>query len=241
VPQRWQNWQWFTPPRSKPDTASSALPAADATQFVVLALATFTAAVRQHPTVTHTPCHAHNRAKRKYFRQVHPLATMTLEKVTNYAVLLLCGLVGAHVIYANRYLVISPPSPAGSYQAGQRLTGTSALSFKAAPKTLILVTASTCHYCSESMPFYQHLRGLAQSSGVRMVAVTAEKVDLNRDYLSRNGVTVDSVVSDVDAKVRVAATPTLILVGSDGTILQSWIGKLNPKQEKDVETAFRPA
>jgi len=91
------------------------------------------------------------------------------------------------------------------------------------------------------MPFYQHLRGLAQSSGVRMVAVTAEKVDLNRDYLSRNGVTVDSVVSDVDAKVRVAATPTLILVGSDGTILQSWIGKLNPKQEKDVETAFRPA
>jgi hypothetical protein len=131
----------------------------------------------------------------------------------------------------------STTTPRKALRPGVIINDTTDLGFWRAPKTLVMVTASTCHFCSDSMPFYQRLIPLARQSGARIVALTGEPTEQNQAYLKNNGIVVDSVSPIQSSAIAVPGTPTLILVGQSGTVFDSWTGKLAPKWEAEVLAA----
>src|SRR3990170_2033038 len=93
-----------------------------------------------------------------------------LERVANVAVILTCLTVTGHILH--RYM--SPSGPAPTYRAGEHIPEATGLGVKANRQTLLLVTASTCHFCTESMPFYRKVAEAARGAGTALVAATPE-------------------------------------------------------------------
>jgi hypothetical protein len=84
------------------------------------------------------------------------------------------------------------------------------------------------------LPFYRKLAAAARRAGTRIVAVTPEPPPINRAFLETNGVPVDASLSAQQSGVVVAQTPLLILVRSDGSIIDSWVGALDSANEARV-------
>src|SRR5712692_6462561 len=104
-------------------------------------------------------------------------------------------------------------------------------------QTLILAISSTCHFCTDSAPFYKRL---AQSKGdTRVVAVLPQPIQDGREYLKRLGVSVDEVKQVGLDQIGVRGTPTLLLIDDSGVVLDSWIGKLSNTQESEVLDRMR--
>jgi hypothetical protein len=99
------------------------------------------------------------------------------------------------------------------------IENTSELALDRADRTILLGTASTCRFCTASMPFYQRLTKTAKERGVRVVAFAAEDVETNRDYLTEHGVTVDGVVSAAKNKLALPASPLLIVANREGQVV----------------------
>ncbi|HZI18070.1 MAG TPA: hypothetical protein VEY09_05685 [Pyrinomonadaceae bacterium] len=101
--------------------------------------------------------------------------------------------------------------------------------------TLLLVLSSDCRFCTESGPFYQRLARERESRpGVRLIAVLPQEVSEGRKYLEGLGVKVDEVRQASPLSTGAGGTPTLILVGADGTVKDSWVGRLAAPQEAEV-------
>ncbi len=157
-----------------------------------------------------------------------------LEKITNVAIVCACVVVVGEVAY--RHLTQKSASP--PYASGEHIKDTPALGFHSADKTLVMVTASGCHYCAESLPFYRQLVPLAHESGVRVVAIAFEPVANNRTYLSANGVAIEAVVSAHESGFRPTPTPTLLLVNRKGKVLRVWAGLLQEQQQAEVRKSL---
>jgi len=99
---------------------------------------------------------------------------------------------------------------------------------------LVVVTASYCHFCRESIPFYTSLFPLARRRGARVLAVTPEDPGSNESYLSSNGLDVEGVFSADSVGMIVRGTPTLLLLNADGTLIDSWVGILSERDQANV-------
>ena len=151
---------------------------------------------------------------------------MTLAKpvVWNVGIILACSvLMGALIVRKIESIprAVAPPEP------GERIKGSSALAFQSSRKTILLLTASTCHFCSESMPFYRRVSSAVRPHGTRMIGLSWEPVERNAAYLSSHGVEVDGVISAAQTSLTVHATPTLLLVDHEGRVLKVWSGRLD--------------
>lgn len=151
--------------------------------------------------------------------------TRSLEFVTNLAVLA----AAVTVIFYN----VGPrptPSPSGSppYSLGDKIKETAELKFVG--DTFLLATASSCRFCTESMPFYRRL----VASGARVIAVTREPVEQNKAYLKSHDVAPAMVLSATANGLDVRGTPTLLLVDAQGVVRGTWRGKQDLKGEADV-------
>lgn len=100
------------------------------------------------------------------------------------------------------------------------------------PQTLLLVVSATCHYCSESAPFYKRLE--REHGRTQLVAVLPQPLADGKKYLDSLSVRVDEVKQAALNSLGVRGTPTLILVDSNGVVVNSWIGKLDSKAEMEV-------
>jgi thiol-disulfide isomerase/thioredoxin len=158
-----------------------------------------------------------------------------LEAVANVAVIVLALAVGYLVLakYVTAYRTTR------SIPAGDRLAKIPGLDWDPHRRTLVLALSTGCHYCQESVPFYQKL---AQAQGphadeVQLVAVFPNDPEAVRQFTKREGLYIRSV-PDVPLKsLRVVVTPTLIMVDADGRVEQSWIGELTAREELDVMKA----
>jgi len=124
--------------------------------------------------------------------------------------------------------VLKPPvsatSQKRSIQAGTKLS-LPGIDWSKSDRTLLLALSTTCHFCSESAPFYQKLQQ-QKSNDVRLVAVLPQSVEDSKNYLTKLGVSVGEVVQASLASVSVSGTPTLMLIDNNGVIKDSWLGKL---------------
>jgi len=100
------------------------------------------------------------------------------------------------------------------------------------PETLLLLVSTTCHFCSESAPFYQRL---AQTHGTaQLVVLMPQSVSEGKKYLDDLKVNIEDIRQVNFGSLGVRGTPTLILVDADGVVKGSWMGKLGPNDEKEV-------
>lgn len=116
---------------------------------------------------------------------------------------------------------------------GQRVTLPS--SFQPGSRTLILVLSNSCHFCTESAPFYQEIQEkTASRRDVRLVAVLPQAISEGKAYLEQLGIAPVEALSTPLSSIPVRATPTLVLVNPSGVVTDVWVGKLEPARQKDV-------
>ena len=102
-------------------------------------------------------------------------------------------------------------------------------------QTLVMVLSTNCHFCTESAPFYQKLaREKSGSDDVRLLAVLPQSVEESQKYLGEHGVSVGEVRQAPPDAVGARGTPTLIIVDSAGSVVESWVGKLPAEKEAEV-------
>ena len=108
--------------------------------------------------------------------------------------------------------------------------------WKKTEQTLVLALSNTCHFCSESAPFYK--RVALNKGKVRLIAIFPQSIEQGQAYLKQLGVAVDEVKQFRLDTMGVQGTPTLFLINSSGVITEKWVGKLPPDQELMVLKAL---
>jgi hypothetical protein len=155
-----------------------------------------------------------------------------IEAIANVTVIVVALALG--YVMLNRYVASShvPHSVA----AGDRLAKLPGLDWNQHRRTLVLVLNTGCHFCQDSIPFYQKL-AQAQRPGrdvPEIVAVFPNEAAMVREFTAHEGLTIQSVPEVSLEKLHVNGTPTLILVNREGLVERSWIGVLTAPQEMDV-------
>lgn len=161
-----------------------------------------------------------------------------LEAIANVAVVVVALAVGYVVL--GRYVSEYRARPVA---AGDRLATISNLDWKQHRHTLVLALNTGCHFCEQSVPFYQSLAERQEDGEIDLdlVAVFPNDPAQVQQFMSKESLRVRSVAAAPLEKLRVNATPTLILVDSDGRVERSWIGLLSPPEQLDFfKTAFAP-
>jgi len=109
------------------------------------------------------------------------------------------------------------------------------VSWSDSDETVVLALSNKCHFCTESAPFYQKLtRELADKKNVRVVAVFPQDTSEGRKYLDGLNVPITEVAQATLDSLGVRGTPTLVIVDKNGTVQQSWVGRLTAERETEV-------
>lgn len=101
-------------------------------------------------------------------------------------------------------------------------------------RTIVLALSTHCRFCTASEDFYKRLQEVARARGVPIVAVLPQPTEEAQSYLENLGVRIAAVKQAPLDSLSVSATPTLMMVNSEGVVTDSWIGQLSPKIEKEV-------
>ena len=117
------------------------------------------------------------------------------------------------------------------------------LEYRRARSTVLVALSPQCHYCKESLPFYQRIIALGDR-GVRVVFIFDEaQAGGYRAFLAESGVTPSEVKVVKFAQYGIQGTPTLVVVDDKGRLARSRVGRLSLQQEADVVSMLdsRPA
>ena len=161
-----------------------------------------------------------------------------LEAIANVAVILVALAVGYVVL--GRYVSEYRARPVA---AGDRLATIPNLEWKQHRHTLVLALNTGCHFCEQSVPFYRRIGEILEQGGIDLdvVAVFPNDPAQVRQFMSKESLRVRSIAAVPLEKLRVNATPTLILVGGDGRVERAWIGLLDPPEQLELfKTALGP-
>src|SRR5215468_10181178 len=148
-----------------------------------------------------------------------------LEAIANVAVIVVALAVGYVVL--GRYVAAyrTPRSVA----AGDHLAAIPNFDWKEHRHTLVLALNSGCHFCIQSVPFYQMLADgrERQQSGTDLVAVFPNDPAQVWQFVAEEKLRIRSLPAVRLEQLHVNATPTLILVDRNGRVERTWIGVLN--------------
>jgi hypothetical protein len=161
-----------------------------------------------------------------------------VELLANVVIIVVAVLLAG--VLVRRYLLPQAESPPAQarVQPGTKLS-VPGVEWDKNERTLLLVLSTTCHFCTESSPFYQRLaQEKAKKGGVGLIAVLPQSVDESQKYLNGLGVSVDDVKQASLDTVQVRGTPTLIMADRTGTVVESWVGKLPAEKEVEVLNSF---
>ncbi len=160
-----------------------------------------------------------------------------VEATSNLAIIVVALLLGGALI--TRYL--SYPSPMPTQPSSEIKRGTqlplSKIDWSRSEKSLVMVLSTTCKYCTESSDFYKRLtENTPALSRLRTIAVFPQKVGESAAFLKERSIQVSLILEAEPSEFSVRGTPTLLLVNNDGTVLDSWVGKLSVEKEQEVMT-----
>lgn len=164
--------------------------------------------------------------------------TKRLEQLANVAIIVVALLLGG--VLVKRYLLPQAESPPAQarIQPGTKLS-VPGVEWGKNERTLLLVLSTSCHFCTESAPFYQRLaQEKGKKGGVGLVAVLPQSVGESQKYLNDLGVSVDDIKQAGFDAVQVRGTPTLIMADRTGAVVESWVGKLPVEKEVEVLNRF---
>jgi thioredoxin-related protein len=162
-----------------------------------------------------------------------------LQLSANIAVIALCILVGWLAVGkgATTGGTGEPPRMPPVYRTGDAIDVLPGVDLAAASRTLVMVLREDCHYCQESLQFYQRLsqaRAKRPVKDLRIIVASTDARDALAEYLKSKQVDVDQVVTVAAGLLKVPGTPSLLLVDPTGKILNFWRGKLPAQQEEEA-------
>jgi len=128
--------------------------------------------------------------------------------------------------------------PAGTARLPEAVVGGSLkralpIDYKKNRGTLILAISTHCHFCAESVPFFQRIRERVGDKIVTAV-VLPETVEEGQKYLAERQVRATEVRQVSLAGLGVSGTPTILLVDDSGIIRNIWVGKLDASGQDKV-------
>ncbi len=155
-----------------------------------------------------------------------------LEAIANVTVIFLAVAMGT--VMCARYV--------GSYRtphtvaAGDRLSNLPGLDWSHHRRTLLLVLNTGCHYCRDSVPFYQRLVQAQPSTGsdVELIVVFPNDTEAVGQLMKDERLPIHAVPAVPLKNFGITAFPTLLLVDPGGRVERSWVGLLTPRQELEV-------
>jgi rhodanese-related sulfurtransferase len=162
------------------------------------------------------------------------------EKIVNIALILMAVLFVAvmaqKVFIGNRAKAVQP------VQQGMKLE-ISGVDWAKSDQTLVMALSKSCHYCTESGPFYQKVVARLTAAGkMRTIAVLPQTLNESEQYLKQLGVFPQEVFQISLRSIGISAAPTLLLVDKAGVIVDMWVGLLNTHRQLslfrrlDIET-----
>lgn len=126
-----------------------------------------------------------------------------------------------------------------SIQNGTKLTLPN-LDWSRSRQTLLLVLSTSCKYCTASAPFYRRLvNQTSLTDTTRLIAVFPQPIKESEEYLGKNDIKINDLRQAWPASLGATGTPTLILVNSDGAVIQSWKGTVPPQAEDEILAAMK--
>ena len=125
------------------------------------------------------------------------------------------------------------PTAGLSIQRGTNLSVPN-VDWSKANQTILLVLSESCHYCTDSAPFYRRLVERAAARGSRVIAAFPQDLNTSTAYLNRLGVLVDDILQVNPASLGTQATPTVLLVDKSGIVKEGWVGQLSAETEREV-------
>lgn len=156
-----------------------------------------------------------------------------LEIATNVAIVIFLGFIsidyGVGFIRARTKV----PSLPIQIKAGDQLVGLP-INWRSHARTLVLALRYGCHYCQDSVPFYKHLldlQAVGRLGDVRISAIFPDDATIAAHTLQGENLKLDLVPAVDFSRFRIFATPTAILVDSEGHVQRVWVGELNAKSE----------
>jgi hypothetical protein len=129
------------------------------------------------------------------------------------------------------FVVRSQAEPKADYGSAAPISG---IDYRSHDHTIVLFVRSTCHFCSESMPFYERVASGRSKSGIQIVAISDEPVATTTNYLAGYGLKVDRVVQQGFGPFAISGTPTVVVVNRAGAIVGRWAGRQTAHGEKQV-------
>lgn len=167
-----------------------------------------------------------------------------IEAAANVATIVLVALVGWTVLHDNfaRSAVRSAAAQPLAPRVGLNLSQTALkdINWAGNKNTLVLGLQTTCHFCTDSGPFFQKLTAAA-SGNTKIVAVLPQSVEESKQYLSKLGVNVDEIRTAPLSAINVSGTPTMMLVNDKGVVKKVWVGKLPEDKQTEVLSAIAPS
>jgi hypothetical protein len=156
-----------------------------------------------------------------------------IEQIANLAVIVLALVIGS-LLVKDRFF--SAGLQANEVKVGDRLTHIGGWEWSAYDRTLVLVLRKGCHFCEDSAPFYQRLiiKRQQEGSDTALVAVFPDAADAVQEVMKSEGLDFRALTGVSLEGLKVSGTPTLLLVDNRGTVLNTWIGVLSPRQELEV-------
>jgi len=156
-----------------------------------------------------------------------------IEAIANTAVIIVAVVVGS-VFLKDRFS--APPPESVTVKARDKLPNLDGWDWAAHDQTLVLFLRKGCHFCEDSVPFYQRLIA-QQQQGSTIVAVFPDTADVVKEVVQSEGLRIHALAGVPLERLKIDATPTLLLVDRNGTVLNAWIGMLSPRQELEVMKA----
>lgn len=167
-----------------------------------------------------------------------------LEIVTNLAVLISCVTATALLIRSRTTVSSYPPRALAStipsgIARGDTFPAIEGIKLDATDRTLILALNTGCHFCEESLPFYRRLPTNKSQTAKRtqILAIFPNETDEARKFLTAAKLEFPVFGGQDFAKLRIAGTPTLILLNRDGKVQSVWRGELSASDQDKVLSA----
>jgi len=162
---------------------------------------------------------------------------LLIDRVSTLIIAFVC--VGVAWTYAADFVAAKEAATGNQpeYSAGEEFQPIPGLSLDNTRDVLILAISPTCKFCIASLDFYKEISALPRT-GTTLAVVTPVDTELVRTFLG-SGVLPDRIVQTKYQSTRFKRTPTILLVGRDGRIKKTWIGKLTKAQEQEVRNSLQ--
>ncbi|HEX3876506.1 MAG TPA: hypothetical protein VHW24_05950 [Bryobacteraceae bacterium] len=150
------------------------------------------------------------------------------------AIIMSVALVRAFILRPNG-VVGAPGIPVA--KVGDSLKRALPINYDKHKATLVLAISTHCHFCAESVPFFQKLQERV-GQDIAVAVVLPETVAEGQKYLAEKEIRAGEVRQVSLAGLGVGGTPTILLVDASGIVRNIWIGKLDSDGEEKVLTVL---